>query len=442
MSQERSKPSGCGRSIALRVGSRSCTRLWAACALLIWISASGAGCPHVLQQYTQPIPRALPPQASLDQVIDVVNDNSARVQSMSATRATVTAPGYPALNANIAFLRPKSFRMVAQKFIGPELDLGSNDEVLWFWIRRAQPPALYFCRHEQFNTSAARQILPVEPEWLIEALGVITLDKNAPIEGPFPVGSRRVEIRTRSSMPTGPVSRTVIIDDSRGVVLEDHIYDAQGVRLATAVMSKHTLDPGSGAKLPRHVEIQLPPAGLTLSVDLGEVQVNQLSAEPREVFAKPSYSGFNEIDLAQPGGLVPVAPPRPARRNSRRAERALSGNGAVIPVVCQQNSSLGAMLTLREHDELESAEEHACEAQAWHPARSKRQTTSRFRDSRKARQGRGATCRSTCRRRRLSTWPVTIAEPVTRLMIAAATSAGSHTFSNGHDCATVCFAPS
>ena len=45
-------------------------------------------------------------------------------------------------NADIAFQRPRSFRLVGAKFIGPEVDLGSNDELLWFWVKRAQPPAL------------------------------------------------------------------------------------------------------------------------------------------------------------------------------------------------------------------------------------------------------------------------------------------------------------
>jgi hypothetical protein len=242
-------------------------------------------------------------------VIDVVNDNSSRVQSLSAPRATLTVPGFPTLNANLAFLRPRSFRLVAQKFIGPELDMGSNDELLWFWIRRAQPPALYFCRHEQFGTSAARQILPVPPEWLIEALGIVTFDRAGQIEGPFPVGGGRVEIRTKAIMPTGPVSRIAIVDDSRGIVLEDHVYDAQGVRLASAVLSKHQHDPATGVKLPRHVEIQWPSAQMTMSLDLGDVEINRLSATPQELFAKPTFNGYTEIDLALPSNLVPVTPP-------------------------------------------------------------------------------------------------------------------------------------
>ncbi len=44
--------------------------------------------------YAADSPR-LPPSPSLDQVIDIVNDNSARVQALSAPRATITVPGFP-----------------------------------------------------------------------------------------------------------------------------------------------------------------------------------------------------------------------------------------------------------------------------------------------------------------------------------------------------------
>jgi hypothetical protein len=90
------------------------------------------------------------------------------------------------------------------------------------------------------------------------------------------------------------------------VVLEQHVYDAQGVRLASAVLSKHVLDPASGAKLPRHVEIRWPPANFEISVDMADLHVNQLTADGRELFTKPIYSGYPEMDLAQPIG--PVAP--------------------------------------------------------------------------------------------------------------------------------------
>ena len=278
---------------------------WGLLLLLTWVSASGASCPQVLQQYTQPIPRALPPAATLTQIVDVVNDNSSRVQSLSTSRATVTTPGYPALDANIVFQRPRSFRLVGQKFLGKEVDVGSNDELLWCWIKRAQPPAMLFCRHDQFATSAARSIIPIEPEWLIEAMGVVTFDKTDQIEGPFAIGNGRVEVKTRSLLPGRTISRITVIDETRGMVLEEHLYDAQGTRLASAMMSKHVRDPISGVTLPRHVEIRSP-GKFELTIDMADLQINQLSGNPAEVFAKPSYPGYNEVDLAQPN--TPLAP--------------------------------------------------------------------------------------------------------------------------------------
>lgn len=290
-------------SALARMGRRG----WLLGLLLACMSTTGASCPRVVQQYTQPIPRALPPQASLAQIIDIVNDNSARVRSLSTTRATVATPGFPALNANIAIERPRSFRLTGEKF-GPQLDVGSNDELLWFWVAQAQPPALFYCRHDQFAASGARQIFPVEAEWLIEAFGIVSFDRSKPIEGPSPVGNNRVEIRSRAGAPGQETSRITIVDDSRGLVLEQHVYDERGALLASAAMSEHVLDPASGAKLPRQIHIRWPAAKFEVTIDMADVQVNQLPGDRRDVFAKPSYSGYKEIDLAQPGvQLAPAA---------------------------------------------------------------------------------------------------------------------------------------
>ncbi len=297
-----------GRLEKLNVAARPRHALWCAFALVVWLSASGAGCPQVVQQYTQPMPRALPPTASLQQVINVVNDNSARVQTVSTTRASLLVPGAPSLNANIAFSRPRSFRLVAQKFIGPEVDMGSNDEQLWFWVKHSPSPAMFYCRHADFGASAARQVIPVEPEWLIAAMGVVTIDPNDEIRGPTPVGKNRLEIQTRSKTSTDGISKITIIDDTRGVVLEEHVYDAQRNRLASAVLSKHVRDPVSGVTLPRHVEIQMPPSNLNLTIDMSDVQINQLTTTTPDLFNRPSYSGYPEVDLAHPNGqLTPNA---------------------------------------------------------------------------------------------------------------------------------------
>jgi hypothetical protein len=272
-------------------------------------AASGASCPQVLQQYTQPIPRALPPSASLQQVMQVVNDNTKNIVSFQSTRASISTPGFPALNANIAFQRPNLFRLQAgTSFTGPEVDAGSNELLFWFWVRRNQPPAMYFCRHDQFAYSPVRQVLPVEPNWLIEALGVVSFDPNGQNQGPTAVGAGRLQVLSLIPSSTGGFQRITIVDDSRGVVLEEHVYDRQGTRLASATLSRHMRDPATGVTLPRHVEIQWPPAKFELGIDLGDVQINRLDPNSQQLWMMPTYPGYSPVDLAQPNLLPPAGP--------------------------------------------------------------------------------------------------------------------------------------
>jgi len=234
-----------------------------------------------------------------------VNDNSAKVQTYYAARASLGTPGFPSLRANVAFERPRNFRLRAETaFTGPEVDLGSNSEMFWLWIRRNQPPTTFFCRHDQFVNSTARQVMPIEPEWLIQALGVVSFDPADQHQGPFPVGGGRLQIR--SAKPAGdlggplPSTKVTVVDDSRGYVVEQHVYDPQNVLLASAVMSRHVRDQATGVTLPRAITIKWPPAKFELNVDITDVQVNGQLGNPQELFSKPQYPGYNELDLASP----------------------------------------------------------------------------------------------------------------------------------------------
>ena len=101
------------------------------------------GCAWLRGLYTaqEPPPQVLPPGAGLEQVIAAVNRNNSQIQALYSSSATISGPGYPTLRAHIAYQRQRNFRLKADGF-GPEVDLGSNDQYFWFWIKRsqAQPP--------------------------------------------------------------------------------------------------------------------------------------------------------------------------------------------------------------------------------------------------------------------------------------------------------------
>ena len=272
---------------------------------------SGATCSEFLVPWTAPpLPRVLPPSPTVEQVIEVVNRNNSQIQSFSTNQASISGRGFPTLRASVAFQRSQRFRLRAETGLtGTELDLGSNDELFWFWRRREQPPAVYYCRHDQFGGSQAQQTIPFEPAWLIEALGVAEFDPALPHQGPIPLPNDRLRIDTIRNTPEGPAAKVTIIDGSQGWILEQHIYDARRRLVARSVASQHRLDPASGLVMPTVVQIDCPPAQLSMRIELGNVQINRLSGDSSALWSMPSYPGAPVVDLSAPGPSSPMIPP-------------------------------------------------------------------------------------------------------------------------------------
>lgn len=256
-------------------------------------------------------PCILPRNAPLPEVLHLVNRNAALVQSLYTTDARVTgsSQGQPfTIGARFAMEKPRRFRLIARNVLGnEELDLGSNDEQFWYWVARAQPPALYYCRHEQATDAA----LPLDPNWIIEALGVGELEPAEVYEGPNPVGGGRIELRSHARSPQGePLTRLTTIDACRGWIVEQTLIDASGRVVAQAALSQHRDDPESGAVLPRRVHLSWPDARLSITLSLSDLRVNEMPVGT-DLWMRPSKP--QEIDLCNTS-LAPLRAPPPSSR--------------------------------------------------------------------------------------------------------------------------------
>ena len=272
--------------------------------LLTVFCCSGATCNRNLRSpfstMGPPAPEVLLPNATLDQVIAAVNQNAAKVQNYQTNNATISVPGnamVPALRGNIAAERPNKLRLQASTSLsGSEVDLGSNDELFWFWVKRNEPPALYFARHDQFTGSAAQQVIPIEPSWLLDALGFMQFVPTDFHEGPVPHGNGTLEIRSVIQSRLGPLTRNTVIDAKRAWVLQQHIYDGRGTLLASAVARSHHYYPTVGVSLPQEIEVSLPLAQMALTIDVGTVQINQMAPNPA-LWQMPTIGGYPQINL-------------------------------------------------------------------------------------------------------------------------------------------------
>jgi hypothetical protein len=283
-------------------------RLVAVIIVVILVASSGATCPSVLRGYqvgTLPLPRVLPPQPSLDQIIGAIHDNTQRVRNYMAPQAVISVPGVPRLSAQVACEPPRRFRLRAQTAVsGNELDLGSNDDLFWLWIRRHEPPVMLFCRHDQYAQSSARRLLPIRADWMPELLGLISFDPAASHEGPFPLADGRLEIRSRITSPDGELLKSTLVDGTTGLVLEQHLFTPTGERLASVRTAQHRVDPTSGAALPRKVDVSWPASSVNLTLELKAVTTNMPASDPGQLWQMPAYEGYEPIDLADPSVVI------------------------------------------------------------------------------------------------------------------------------------------
>src|SRR6476469_2523869 len=119
----------------LRVTIGRCNKsLFSLLAITVLLSASGATCQRQLMMNPFAAPGPAAPQilmegATRDQIVAAVNQNSSRIQSITAPGVTITIPdmlGLPLLSGNMAAERPGRFRLTAGTIAGQEIDIGSN----------------------------------------------------------------------------------------------------------------------------------------------------------------------------------------------------------------------------------------------------------------------------------------------------------------------------
>ncbi len=266
--------------------------LWLATVVTL-VAAGGANCSQMVRP---PMPPVLQASPSLEEVLKVVNDNSRQIQSFSSHKATIKMAGAPVLHANLAMQRPRHFRLRAQSIVSTELDVGSNEELFWFWVRQNKEPGVYYCRHGEFAGSRAQRMIPISPDQLVEAMGITELDPSLAHHGPFTRPDGNLEIHTIADTATG-VHRKVTIVDHHGLVLGQHFYDSQKNLLLSVNAQAHRRDPLSGLTMPKKVMIECPQTQFRMTVDLGNVEINTLSQDRGQLWSMPSYQGSPPVDL-------------------------------------------------------------------------------------------------------------------------------------------------
>ena len=283
---------------------------WLFGVLMLVLMGSLLGCSMTRPNLNDaPIVFTSPPD--LAQIVSAVNENTDRVRQLHSNSVRLTMPGVlMGLSGTVDLDRmtgagsPGRFRLSGTALGTRQLDLGSNDEEYWMWVRERKPPTVFWGRHQDFYQSAAQDFLPMPPSWLIDALGVVQLDSRDQHDGPY--GSTTpglLQLRTRIPTPKGEMLRVLEIDQQRALIVRQQIFDAGGRLLAIADSSDFRHDLVSQATLPHTIRVNLPPAGLEFDFKVDQYVINQPVADPDEHWAVPKIPEHRYLNLADPNDM-------------------------------------------------------------------------------------------------------------------------------------------
>lgn len=229
------------------------------------------------------------------------NANSDRIESLRCDKLEIDVDSQGqsyGLSAQLGYHREHDFRLLG-KFMGKsEVDLGSNNDEIWFWIARANPPSVYFCKREEL--SHVKLATPFQPDWLVEVLGVGRIDVEKYREGHS--NDTYFTLVTEERTPAGlPVTKRLVVDRQTNRIRAFEIFDGKK-RLMEAVVEEYHDDPAIGYFVPSRLRIEWPDADTRLKIAMNprKIEVNTITPElAASMFARGNYTNTEVVDLAQ-----------------------------------------------------------------------------------------------------------------------------------------------
>jgi hypothetical protein len=284
--------------------------IWLVLALTT-LTTTQSGC-QIFQRFgarPEPAPLVFNAFPSQQQLLTVINAQTSRVRQLQAN-ISLSLDGMPKLKGTLQLERPDRLRLKAGVLGVSELgvDVGSNSELFWIWNKASlpgQPPAIYFARQQDYHRLQNRAALPIEPQWIIDASGLVEFSPSDRHDGPFTGAGGRLTMHTVRQTASGPVTRVTMIDPNSARILQQAVYDSGNRLIAYSNSSDYLFYEDQQVSLPRRIELHvISPDGqdLKLVLEAGDYKINSLYGDPDQMWTMPNPEGIPTVDLAQMSG--------------------------------------------------------------------------------------------------------------------------------------------
>jgi len=188
------------------------------------------------------------------------------------------------------------------------VDIGSNDREFWFWVGAGQgDQPLYHCSYT--DLPRANLPIPIQPDWIMEALGMAPIQPNAAIRLEFPRNSNTMELIEPTRSPKGlPMTKVTVFNrntvrDTEPQIIARKLVDSRGKIICIAEIKEMQQDQRTGIKVPHRMELIYPGdramEKITLNLVLDTIVVNAPLDPSQPYFVRPNKPGVYPIDLGR-----------------------------------------------------------------------------------------------------------------------------------------------
>jgi hypothetical protein len=240
--------------------------------------------------------------------------------------AHVQGKRMPGLRGFMVCEKPRSFRLTGDNVGTTWVDIGSNGERFWFWVKDGDSP-LYHCSYADYE-KGVKLPLPFQPEWVVQALGMAQYDRAK--EYKVEAKGATIELSENTTVQGVPVRKVVIFNAREGAdpsqprvtghVIQDArtgkiICQATVRRMRTATY--RTPEGEQTVSYPSDVLLEWPSEQMSMTMKVGKAKVNtRLTAdEESRYFTLPNWPNIKAVDLAR---MVPRGNPTGATRDVRQ----------------------------------------------------------------------------------------------------------------------------
>jgi len=146
--------------------------------------------------------------------------------------------------------------------------------------------------HQDLGFAQQQLPIPFEPQWVMEAFGVRTIDPSQYEMSP-PINNR-VNLTSQQMSAAGqPVMKLIVFDLCSGHVIEHSLYDASSQLIARATLGKHA-ETDEGVVIPYRLTLEWPQAGVNMKLNLLNATVNP-DYTPETVWQLPMIAPAIEL---------------------------------------------------------------------------------------------------------------------------------------------------